>query len=267
MFCNTCVVAELVSKNAQVRIDPSLGGRVVALQVEGQHLVVDRSSEVDHEKSAFEWGIFPMVPFAGRVRDGRFVHNGIKHQLPLRMPPHAIHGVVDDVPWSVENHDIGSVEMRCELGSTWPFRAEVSHRVELRESSLWLELSLTAHESMPAQVGWHPWFRRPAKIKSSFSAWIPRDEEGMPTTTTEVGVPSLDSPVDDCFVSEGSPVTLTVDGRTLSLRSNCSHWVVYTEAQRGVCVEPQSGPPNELERTPQVLKPGEALRRWFEIAW
>jgi len=51
------------------------------------------------------------------------------------------------------------------------------------------------------------------------------------------------------------------------LRSDCSHWVVYNEDQRGLCVEPQSGPPNEFEANPLVLEPGESLARWFEIDW
>ena len=42
-----------------------------------------------------------MVPFAGRIRDGRFTFAGRVHQLPRNLPPHAIHGTVFDRPWRV----------------------------------------------------------------------------------------------------------------------------------------------------------------------
>ncbi|MEN9301358.1 MAG: hypothetical protein RLZZ254_1139 [Actinomycetota bacterium] len=237
---------------------------MVSLEIDGTPLIV---GEEPRHGSAFEWGLFPMVPFAGRVRGGRFTFRGRDYQLPTRMPPHAIHGVVDDVPWTVASNDDSSVGMYCELSAPWPFRGEVSHRIELRASSLWMELSLTAHESMPAQVGWHPWFVRPATIESSFAEWLPRDEEGMPTQPTIANVPDFTSPVDDCFTFDGSAVCVKVGERRLSLTSDCTHWVVYTEAEHGICVEPQSGPPNEFESAPIVVNAGGVLRRWFEIAW
>ena len=237
---------------------------MASLELDGTPMIVDEGSS---SGSAFGWGVFPMVPFAGRVRGGRFTFRGQEYRLPVRMPPHAIHGVVDDVPWSVVSNDDSSLTMRCALGAGWPFGGEVTHRIELRESSMWMELSLTAHESMPAQVGWHPWFVRPAPIESSFAEWLPRDEEGIPTQPTSENVPDFSSPVDDCFVGDGSAICVTVAGRRLSLTSDCSHWVVYTEAEHGICVEPQSGPPNEFENAPVVVNAGEDLRRWFEIAW
>src|SRR5690348_15305819 len=48
-------------------------------------------------------GSFPLVPFSGRIREGRFTHGGRQVQLPLNFPPsrHAIHGQGWQVPWSV----------------------------------------------------------------------------------------------------------------------------------------------------------------------
>jgi len=30
------------------------------------------------------WGLYPMVPFAGRVRDGVLMFRGLQYELPLR---------------------------------------------------------------------------------------------------------------------------------------------------------------------------------------
>ena len=36
------------------------------------------------------WGAYPMAPWAGRIRDGRFTFRGRDVRLPLNLPPHAI---------------------------------------------------------------------------------------------------------------------------------------------------------------------------------
>ena len=71
---------ELNSANAKLRIDPSQGGRLASLQVFDHELLVTSAP------SPLHWGSYPMAPWAGRVRHGRFSHDGREYQLPLRMP-------------------------------------------------------------------------------------------------------------------------------------------------------------------------------------
>ena len=71
--------------SAQVVVDPE-GGRIVRLDVDGLPLLVP--PEVD----AHRHGMFPMAPWAGRVRDGAFEFSGESYQLPINAAPHAIHG-------------------------------------------------------------------------------------------------------------------------------------------------------------------------------
>lgn len=244
-------------------IDETCGGRLASLKVFGAELIVGAESA----DSDFGWGMYPMVPFAGRVRNGRFNFQGKTYQLAKRMAPHAIHGTVDDTVWEVVANDEQSATMRTELGPHWPFAGAVAHKVEILPKKIRFELVVTAAEPMPAQVGWHPWFAHPASIKTQFNEWFPRDAEGLPGVPTQLGLPITGSPVDDCFLHQSGEVEVEVVGLTLMLRSDCSHWVVYNGDQRGLCVEPQSGPPNEIEATPLVLEPGESLTRWFEIDW
>ena len=157
--------------------------------------------------------------------------------------------------------------METDLGADWPFRGRVFHSVTLGDGAVRFELVLTAEDAMPAQVGWHPWFERPAVVGDVFAGWLPRDDDGMPGMPTTEGVPLMSSVVDDCFLPGEEPIPVTVNGMGLSLSSDCSHWVVYSGAAHGVCVEPQSGPPNATESGPVVLDAGESLRRWFEISW
>ena len=54
---------------------------------------------------------------------------------------------------------------------------------------------------------------------------------------------------------------------TLALTSNFDHWVVFTEPEHAVAIEPQSGAPNDLNRAPQILQPGESLKGWMKLDW
>jgi len=244
-------------------INKTCGGRLASLKVCDTELIVGAESA----RSDFGWGIYPMVPFAGRVRNGWFRFQGVDYQLLQRMPPHAIHGTVDDTVWEVVATDERSITLRTELGPHWPFAGDVEHKIEIGPKKIRFELGVTAATTMPAQVGWHPWFVNPASVKTLFTQWLPRDGEGMAGAPTQLGLPVTGSPVDDCFLHQSGEVEIEVLGLTLMLRSDCSHWVVYNGDQRGLCVEPQSGPPNEIEANPLVLEPGESLTRWFEIEW
>lgn len=258
---------ELVSSTALAVVAPERGGRISSLEIRGREVIVGPVDEAGGERPAFGWGLYPMVPFAGRVRNARFGFDGTAHALAVRAAPHAIHGTVDDITWHVVTRDTGGIVMETDLGPDWPFRGTVRHTITLSDSGLDLDLVLTADDAMPAQVGWHPWIRRPATVEGSFTAWLPRDTDGMPTSPTTERMPSLDDEVDDCFVPAGSPVRIRADGTELELSSDCSHWVIYTGAAHGVCVEPQSGPPNEIESSPFVLPAGASLRRSFRISW
>lgn len=248
-------------------MDSDSGGRVASFVVNGTELLVGSSMSDGEPRNPLDWGMYPMVPYAGRVRNASFVFRGVTHRLPPRAAPHAIHGTVDRAPWRVVSSDGSSVLLERPLGADWPFAGKVSHSISLGDDSAEFVLELTAAESMPAQVGWHPWFVRPATVAGPFSGWMPRDADGMPCQLTQAGLPVPDDGVDDCFTAAGPDVRMVVAGVGLVLASDCSHWVVYTGAGHGVCVEPQSGPPNAIESDPLVLEPGETLRRAFRIGW
>ena len=105
------VVIELESGPARVEIDPQRGGRISALQVDGLDLLCGPGED------PLRWGAYPMAPYAGRVRNGRFLFGGRPYALPLRAPPHAMHGTTLDRPW--QENDSGSLSI--DLGPNWPF--------------------------------------------------------------------------------------------------------------------------------------------------
>lgn len=258
-------ILELAEARVRCQVVPGAGGRIGSIEVEGTELLVTGEPS-DHP---MQWGSFPMVPYAGRVRDGRFAHDGTEYVLPLDLPPHAIHGTTYHRPWSVDAAGAHSVDLRIDLGDSWPLGGWAHQRITVTDGGVRCELAVTAADrSMPAQVGWHPWFRKPTATRVRFGGMYQRDDAGVPTGEI---VPPPPGPWDDCFVDLRAAPTLTVPGQgripdvEVVVTSDCSHWVVYDHPDHATCVEPQSGPPDGFTLAPVVLHPGETLRRWMQI--
>ncbi len=253
---------ELTADGVSVRIDLEAGGRLASLRVRDHELLV-----TDRSAGLYGWGCYPMVPWAGRVRRGRFRFADRDVTLPLGMPPHSIHGIGVELPWTRTS----STTWERTLHDPWPFGGRAVQSADLTDERLVLELSVEAERAMPAMVGWHPWFRRrlddgvSVALRFAADAMLVRDDDGIPTGAT---VPPPPGPWDDCFSGVGQPVGLTWgDELSLELRSTCDHWVAYTEPDHAVCVEPQSGPPDAFNLAPQVVQPGTPLTHRFEIRW
>lgn len=242
----------------EVTVDPQAGGRISSLRVAGhERLVVDRS------RGPIGWGFYVMAPWAGRMRHGELHFDGSMYRLPCDLPPHAIHGTTYTAEWTIDQVTTSSIGMHCPLGTSWPFEGIIRHDITIDDDTLHLVLELQTSETMPAQLGWHPWFARPASVDHSFRAMYVRGDDGIPTGELIEPTPG---PHDDCFIDPmNSPRITFGDGVTIELRSDCDHWVVYDEQAHGLCVEPQSGPPNGVNDSPQIVAAHSSLRKTFDL--
>jgi aldose 1-epimerase len=261
-------VITLSSDNVEVVIDAMHGSRLSSFRFGEHELLVQRSND-----DSFSWGCYPMAPWAGRTRNGIFEHQGLSVQLPINSAPHAIHGLVHDAEWQVVATSSTSATLRVELDQRWPFAGWVEHRISVDPSSVDLQLTVHATDrndesaSMPAQVGWHPWFVRPVQIQAEFKTMYVRDSEGIAGTQRAHQQQDLmHGQLDDCFTDAvTTPLLHFENGLTVRLESDCSHWVVYNEPSHAICVEPQSGPPNGLNSEPLVVSPSHSLTRFFRL--
>lgn len=226
--------------DASLTVDPEHGARLASLRIGGHELLVGASDGIG---GATGWGCFPMIPWAGRIRHGRFVADGTEVQLPIDMPPHAIHGTTLSRAWDVA----GTGRFAVDLGGEWPWRGRATHDVDLEADRLTMTIGVHAGEAMPVTAGWHPWFHRSiggvdVEIDLPAERMWRRDAEGIPDGTLVEPPPG---PWDDCFTALVGPVVLTWPGvLRLVVESDCEHVVVYDEIDRAVCVEPQSAPPD-----------------------
>jgi aldose 1-epimerase len=262
----------LDAPDAHVVVDLVHGGRLASLVIDGHEILVTEGF------GRMAWGSFPMAPFAGRVRDGQFTFQGRRHQLPIELPPHAIHGTVMDRAW----HRLDEGSIATELGPDWPFGGRAVQRFELREGRLAFRLELHADEPMPASMGWHPWFRRrlaaieaapanatpmseaaPVELDFEAGSMYVRDPVGITTLERTTPAPG---PWDDCFTDLRRPPVLRWPGvLELMVDSDCRDWVVYTIPTEAICVEPQTAPPDALNLEPAIVEPGRPLVA--EMVW
>lgn len=220
--------------------DAARGGRVAQVWFDDLPLLVDEAGDVD---PVLGWGCYPMVPWAGRLRNGRFQFRRDVVTMPPNERSHAMHGVGFLNEWEVVGVGTSSLVARLALNDVgWPFASWCEQRVSLGPDSLHLEMSVHGTDrEFPAQVGWHPWFLPPTRLDVAFDTMFERDAEGLTTATAR---PPSEPPWDDCFTDAVSDPRLVVNGVSVCLASTCRFWVVYTGNPNGVCVEPQSGPPD-----------------------
>jgi aldose 1-epimerase len=252
----------LTAGDAEVTVQPGNGGRIGGLRVGGTELL--RQGE--------KFGCFPMVPWCGRIRDGRFLDGAAVHQMPLNSPPHAIHGTARDGAWRTARRTADEAVITYDLVAPWPFPGRVTQVVALTEDALTLTMAVEAYDdSFPAQIGWHPWFNRnlgDADVRLDFGpTW--QEERGADHLPTGNRIDPGPGPWDDCFgMPGGVDVTLTWPGRLELKVTSPQEWVVvYDEQEAAVCVEPQTGPPNGLNTLPRLVTPIDPLEATTTWSW
>jgi len=255
-------VIALTAGDWRATLAPELGGAVLSL--DWRDRPVFRRTP-DGATDILETACFPLVPYANRIADGRFVFEGRSVQLPTleRFAPHALHGDAWLLPWTVESQTENRVEMTLDWpgdadGWPWPWRAR--QIVELTDQGLSISLSMTntGDAVMPAGLGLHPYFHRYADSRLTLSAegvWI-TDAREIPERLAPVaevadwsnGLALADAPfVDHAYAGWTGQAVLDGGSRWVMLSADApAHWTqVY--APLGVdffCVEPVTHRPD-----------------------
>lgn len=250
------MVIELSAGDDRVVVAEECGGRLASFVAGGVERLVDRTDD------PFGWGVFPMIPWAGRVAGAHIADPPV--DLVANHGEHAIHGVTYDRAWRVDRSAGNAVELLCPLPSDrWALGGLAAQRVTLTQGCLGLEIQVQAGaEAMPVAVGWHPWFRRPDKgditvlvdsadVLETTKDLIPTGEVTKVGRTTDLrgGTKLGRRRLDHAYVDVARPAEVHwPDLRlTIELPHAASTVVVHTP-ERGVCVEPQTAWPDPFAR-------------------
>lgn len=260
----------LAAGPCSVTVDLENGGRISEWRVYGLQLVEPRNAG----NHPFGWGSYPMVPYAGRIRNGEFRFDGVDVEMPVTLGGHGIHGTAYDQPWDLLMAGSSWCVLGARLGPPWPFGGTVTQLIHLCADRLVQELTVhAADRDMPATIGWHPWFRRqlerggPLRLDLDLSEakLYEKDATGMPTGEL---VDLLPLPWDDCFRGVGSIRMVWPGALSIDVLHECDDVVIYTPPH-AMCVEPQSAPPDAFTLTPDAsrLHAGSSLERTVTWRW
>ncbi|MGO8687723.1 MAG: aldose 1-epimerase family protein [Candidatus Dormibacteria bacterium] len=243
-----------------------------------------------------------MMPWPGRVGDGRYRWGGAVHQLPIDEPElgNAIHGLVRWARWTAEPTSASRLVMRHRLtpGDGYPFSLDLALTFELGDTGLGVTVAATnaGTASAPFGAGAHPYLTVGTPVVDSCRLGLPAstvllsDDRNLPTGRAAVGGtrfdfrqprPCGDIRLDTAFTDlardpDGlARVSLEgPDGRRLMLWLDQAHpWVlVFTgdvlppeRRRRGIAVEPMTCPPDAFRSGTDLitLEPGDSTTaRW-----
>lgn len=204
-----------------------------------------------------------MLPYSNRIRHGQFTHD--KKNITLSdADNHAIHGALRKCAWRITEQAKHTVTAEYdthidgEVNWPWPVRATTSYT--LTDNQLISQMTLTnlGSSSMPAGMGWHPYFCRSIdgaapELRISVDGMYP-DTNGdcLPTGAPIPLSKELDfsdsrkldptQRIDHCFAGFTSPATLHWPDAGIQIQmlasENCTHLVLYNPDEPYFAVEP-----------------------------
>jgi aldose 1-epimerase len=224
-------------------------------------------------------GIAVLIPYAGRVRHGRYTFEGKEFALPVGREGHAIHGFAKDALWEVAQEGRGSITLKARLeGEGYPGILEAEVTYSVRRASFTTECAVKniSSRDCPIVVGFHPYFlardwrivtrgrtRRYALTDHYFPTGV--------TTAYSFKDAGPKTSLDDVFSVRGT-VGLRDARRSLTIvRRRMPYLVVYDgrhAAGVSVAIEPYSGLPDAFNNGIglAVLKPGRTFACGYEAA-
>ncbi|MDE2302091.1 MAG: aldose 1-epimerase [Sphingomonadales bacterium] len=238
-------------------IAPARGGALLRLDWRGAPVLRPARGP-----SMLDVACFPLVPFSNRIANGRFVFEGQAVSLPANLAaegePHAIHGLGWQSAWQIEEAGAArAVWSHRHTGGAWPWRYRATQSLRPVGAALELALTLTndSDRTMPAGLGFHPYFpRTPRTVYHGLHRceWQ-RGADRLPCNPCESAVPRdwwQGRPVetrarDTIYAGRAGPLTIAWPERGLTLvltpAPALDFTVIYTPAGADFfCVEPVS---------------------------
>ncbi|MFC4597194.1 aldose 1-epimerase [Cohnella hongkongensis] len=225
----------------------------------------------------------PILMPPNRVEDGTFTFDGALYRLEINEPRHRnhIHGFLADAPFAVaalSDRQIVCVHENDGGRYPFPFRMTVAFSLGEEGFRQQIEILNTSSADIPVMLGLHTAFAEPATFSVPIGQRWETSDRHIPTGK----LLELDEREREFVrggIPGGAPISgfYTAAGHTARIGDYCyrvserfTQWVLYNGGgDRGfLCVEPQSGPVNGLNRPDGYirLKKKESVRFWTVIS-
>ena len=252
------MIIEIESGTNKLVIDSISGGRVTECFVDDLQILGPKG---DHPLIG---GWYLMAPWAGRIKDNQIIYKGEKYPQEVNFQNWAIHGTVAFTEGIVKNKEQNSVEIVHKTNSAWPVEMEITQKWLVTNNFIKCAAKITSNDGeFPAELGWHPWFKRQLSRGSQANfgieaiAQYEKDENFFTLNKTkQIGVP----PFDDAFqVPTGKGFIEWPDALRIDFTSDLDTFVVFDEPKDVFCIEPQTGPPDAVNHPKHIVSPRNPL--------
>ncbi len=256
-------IIEIESQLWQLRLRPEMGMQTQVCRAYHAHTWHDIMPDCSAADAPLNASNFHMLPYSNRIRNGRFSHEGVAVQLE-HAEQHAIHGALRERPWHITDQTKNSASAEYDsrndgkINWPWPIQATVSY--SLIGQNLISRMTLTNHgeSSMPAGMGWHPYFCRSVagaspKLTIAANGVYPDTNGDCLPTGAAIKLPAQlefsdatdlnpDQRIDHCLTGFTSPATIAWPDAGITIQmhasSNCSHIVLFNPDAPYFALEP-----------------------------
>lgn len=225
----------------------TLGAGLQALTFDGRALV---ETYPQGEVAPLTAGLV-LAPWPNRLDEGTFTVDGTEYRMPLNEQDrsNALHGLVFDRQWHLQEHTSQSVTLGIEIGpeNHWPWSTEVTATYELGEDGLHARFVAQAKDekvaptgAIPFVFGWHTYLQAQGAPTDSCTLRVDVDtqldldpQRKLPVGTAHEstlaqelaqGLPLRGHSLDDCFHSsaDGFVTTTFTDESGRGVEMTCS---------------------------------------------
>lgn len=180
-------LVSLSSGDAELIVAPECGARIVAFRVCGRDFLRPMTQEGFATAFAYGFSAFPLMPYSGPIFGDGFKHRNIFYPLARNVPaePSATHGEGWIRPWTVEEQSAHSIGLSLDYvpkSNAFPFawHGEISYSLQGDGFVTAIKLVNRDYRSMPAGIGFHPYFPKSAGTILKFDCtglWPPDGPE------------------------------------------------------------------------------------------
>jgi aldose 1-epimerase len=276
-------ILELRAGRLRAALRPDLGGALAGLWRDDRALL--HGCEPQALTSVDDSACFPCAPFAQELGRAtlRWMDATYSLERPLPALPHALHGVAWRRRWDIVAVRASSAEMRYRHGpdEAWPFAFDIHQVVELKRSSLALQLRLTnQHDApQPAGLGWQIGFARRTGARLDLACrarWdldplthLPRERTEWRGEAGDVEGSALDHTYDGWrgalrVRDDVATVRMraSLDRLCIAMRGHQSHWRAGPVSHAPDAFHMGSPTGNGLV----VLPPGASMEAWVRLS-
>jgi aldose 1-epimerase len=267
-------MVEIESGTARAVVEPELGGSLLAFTVGG----IDITRRSQGASDPRDTSSFPVVPWVNRIDRGKFATSDQVHSIrPNIDEPHPLHGHGWTSEWSVDDHESDRVTLRLDHAGDswpWPYTAFMRYLVEPDRLVVDLEVKNRSEVSaMPAALGFHPYFDRPARISATVDGRWEVGDDLIPTAWTQTGgfrLSDVDGiEADNTYTGWDGRAFIETQTARIEMVADVKRLHLYAPRwAHHFALEPVSASPDALnhpDRGSVLLDPGEPLHHWMRL--